>query len=104
MNAANYQIEKLYIKCVVIEPKYFSVFGGLVSSIELTTDYSFNSNSVRPFVGLGAGPFWVPTNTPTSSGPGNNLYSATTFGVTERAGVEVGHFRTAVEVNLVVKV
>ncbi|MFD3003804.1 hypothetical protein ACFS7Z_25840 [Pontibacter toksunensis] len=86
-----------------IHPAYFSGWFDVMSSITLTTDYFFNVNRVRPFVGLGAGAFWVPTNTPTSSSSSSNTYGATSFGVTPRGGIEVGHFRAAVELNLIRK-
>lgn len=69
-----------------------------------TGDYYFNTNKFRPFAGLGVGIYrlasasfeMVDEEEPT-------VESGTKFGAAPRAGFEFGHFRTALEYNLVGK-
>lgn len=77
----------------------------------LTTDYYFNTNSFRPFVGLGAGIHTLAS----ASFDDTDLYSdedleelegidgGTKLGVTPRVGFDYSHFRMAVDYNLVGK-
>ena len=65
-----------------------------------TGDYYFNTNPVRPFAGAGVGIFTVAgasadANGSEAAGGGNK------FGGVIRGGMETGHFRAAVEYNLV---
>jgi outer membrane protein X len=65
------------------------------SSMLITTDYFFNTNRVRPFVGVGIGIFDVPAE----DDPTFAEYK-TKAGFLTRGGFELGRFRSAVELNL----
>jgi outer membrane protein W len=68
-----------------------------------TADYYFNTNHFRPFVGVGAGIF--STAGASFDDSGNYVADVVShkFGGTPRAGFEFGHFRMAVEYNVVAK-
>jgi outer membrane protein W len=62
-----------------------------------TGDYYLNTNSLRPFAGLGVGLFRnASANTASSTDPA----VSTKFGFAPRAGFETGHFRAAIEYNV----
>jgi hypothetical protein len=58
-----------------------------------TGDYYFNTNQLRPFVGVGVGMF------KSDAASSYNEYSSK-VGFTPRAGIEFGHRRLAVEYNV----
>ena len=66
------------------------------SSGIFTTDYYFNTKNVRPFAGIGIGIFDVPAEDDQSS---STLEYKTKAGFISRAGIEVGRFRSALELN-----
>ena len=69
------------------------------SSYLATGDYYFNTNPFRPFAGAGIGVFTVAS---ASNNNGNEAAGAgSKFGGMVRGGFETGHFRAAVEYNLV---
>ena len=71
----------------------------------LTGDYYFSTNKFRPFAGVGAGVFSLAAASVDDSGEEvTAVASSTKFGATPRVGFEFGHFRTAVEYNIVGKV
>jgi outer membrane protein W len=63
-----------------------------------TTDYYFNTNKFRPFLGLGAGVFR--SASANLSGGTDETLNSSHFGFMPRAGFEWGHFRTAIEYDL----
>jgi len=68
----------------------------------ITGDYYFSNNSVRPFLGCGAGAYNITTATGKEEGallP--DLTIATKLGFMFRGGVEWGHLRTGVEYNFI---
>lgn len=67
----------------------------------LTGDYYFNTNKFRPFAGAGAGLFSVASADVNSST--GDVQAGKKFGFTPRAGFEFGHFRAALEYNVVGK-
>jgi outer membrane protein X len=69
----------------------------------LTGDYYFNTNSFRPFAGLGAGIFTLAGGSADINGNTTVVAAANKFGFTPRVGFEAGHFRTALEYNVVGK-
>lgn len=69
----------------------------------LTGDYYFNTNSFRPFAGVGAGLFSTAAASVDVNGNVAEGAAALKFGATPRVGFEFGHFRMAVEYNVVGK-
>jgi outer membrane protein W len=70
-----------------------------------TGDYYFSTNKFRPFAGIGAGVFSLAAASIDDSGEEvSAVASSTRFGAAPRIGFEFGHFRTAVEYNIVGKV
>lgn len=68
----------------------------------ITCDYYFGNNTVRPFLGCGAGAYNITTATGKQDGallP--DLTIATKLGFMGRGGVEWGHVRTGVEYNFI---
>ncbi|MXV52246.1 hypothetical protein GS399_14805 [Pedobacter sp. HMF7647] len=86
-----------------------SVDAKLSGSYLATADYYFTTTTVRPFFGLGAGLFQLVQAQSTTINMGDEYVdldessTATKFGFTPRAGIEAGHFRAAVEYNVVGK-
>jgi hypothetical protein len=72
-----------------------------VGSYQATADYYFNTNKVRPFAGIGVG-FYTHASTYVNST--DEIESKTNFGGTPRVGIEVAHFRAAIEYNFAGKV
>ena len=72
-------------------------------SYVLTGDYYFNNNSFRPFAGLGAGLYTIAAAYGESNGEVVELASTNKFGALSRVGFEAGHFRMAIEYNVVGK-
>lgn len=66
-----------------------------------TGDYYFSTNTVRPFVGAGIGVF---THASADIGSSEDIQGTTKFGFAPRLGVEIAHFRAAVEYNFAGKV
>jgi len=73
------------------------------ASYLLTGDYYLNTNHFRPFVGAGLGIFKTAAASVDSNGDVVEGASAAKFGGTPRVGFEFGHFRMAVEYNVVGK-
>lgn len=73
--------------------------GGInaTSSYLATADYFFKGNKVRPFAGLGLGLY--STGGVGVFGDSYYVSGGNKFGVAPRAGIELGHFRAAVEYN-----
>jgi outer membrane protein W len=65
-----------------------------------TADYFFNTNTFRPFVGVGAGLFSSAGASYDDNGDYVVAASGSKFGAAPRAGFELGHFRMAVEYNI----
>jgi outer membrane protein X len=75
------------------------------ASYLLTGDYYFNTNKFRPFAGLGTGIYKLAgakfdSDVEISE---EDVQTASKFGFAPRIGFELGHFRTAIEYNLVGK-
>lgn len=68
-----------------------------------TGDYYFNTNSFRPFAGVGAGLYTIAAAYGDSNGEVVELAASNKFGAMPRVGFEAGHFRMAVEYNIVGK-
>jgi len=69
-----------------------------------TGDYYFNTNSFRPFAGIGVGLFSnAAVSVDTYNGTAEEVASSNKFGATPRVGFEAGHFRMAIEYNIVGK-
>ena len=86
---------------IVYNPRdpYFSdvdadgwTFSGL-----LTADYYFNDNNIRPFIGLGAGLYYMYNEKENSYLDFNEELIA--FGLVPRVGFNIGQFRIACEYN-----
>lgn len=73
------------------------------SSYLATGDYYFNTNHFRPFVGAGLGIFSTAAASVDTNGDVKEGASAAKFGGAPRVGFEFGHFRMAVEYNVVGK-
>ena len=69
-------------------------------SYALTGDYYFNTNSFRPFAGIGVGLFSSAAASVNSSGDYVEGASGRKLGGFPRVGFEFGHFRAAIEYNL----
>ena len=66
-----------------------------------TADYYFSTNTIRPFAGAGIG---IYTHASTYVNSIDEVTSKTKFGGSPRVGIEVAHFRAAVEYNFAGKV
>ena len=66
------------------------------ASYLLTGDYYFNTNTFRPFAGLGAGLYKMAA----ANFDSEEVQTGSKFGFAPRVGFEVGHFRTAIEYNV----
>ncbi len=66
----------------------------------LTGDYYFNTNTFRPFAGIGAGLFSIAAGYVESNGEVVEVAAGNKFGFTPRLGFEVSHFRMAIEYNM----
>lgn len=69
----------------------------------LTGDYYLNTNHFRPFIGAGVGIFNTAAASVDSNGDVVEGAAASKFGGAPRVGFEFGHFRLAVEYNVVGK-
>ncbi len=70
-----------------------------VSTYQITGDYYFNENKVRPFAGLGLGIYNlgdIEFGTEEA-----NFEIGSKFGFAPRAGILLGHFRLALEYNII---
>ncbi len=65
-----------------------------------TADYYFNTNSFRPFAGVGTGLYRTATADLSTTTTEEDVHSANKFGFAPRVGFEYGHFRTAIEYNV----
>ena len=80
---------------------------GAYSSALLTGNYLFGTGGLRPFLGLGVGPYSIGaggTVVIASNGQPNQnitLVSDTKFGGMVRAGIKAGHFVAAAEFNFI---
>ena len=84
-----------------VSPNY-DFYEDLTSSIGITTDYFINTNRVRPFVGAGINSYSVPTKRNYGFGSSTSS-SVSRFSITTRSGVEIGHLRASLELNLISK-
>lgn len=74
------------------------------SSYLLTGDYYFNTNTFRPFAGLGIGVYRLAAvSFDTGTNSSGEIAADTKFGGAPRVGFEVGHFRMAAEYNVMGK-
>jgi hypothetical protein len=80
---------------------YFSDFDadGWTFSMALTGDYYFTDHFIRPFIGAGAGIYFMQSS-------GENPYipfeeKVVAFGYVPRAGVNIGQFRFSCEYNVI---
>jgi outer membrane protein W len=68
----------------------------------ITCDYYFSNNTIRPFIGAGAGAYSLAQETGKSEGaflPDYTFYQR--FGAMLRGGIEWSHVRAALEYNFV---
>ena len=76
-----------------------------VASYSLNSQYYFNNNNVRPFVGVGFGLFSLAAakfNTASGNDPGlNDVGAETRFGFYPRIGLDAGHFNLVLDYNVV---
>ena len=75
-----------------------------ISSYLLTGEYYFSNSSFRPLAGLGFGAYSMGSIQAGTSDDGveeGKINVGTKFGVAPRVGFEVGHFRMALEYNLI---
>jgi len=84
-----------------------------LGTYQLTGDYYFNTNKIRPFAGLGLGIYNLGTveftADPNESGDGVTINDGTIdygtkFGFAPRVGLLMGHFRIALEYNAIMGV
>ena len=75
-----------------------------VASYTLNSQYYFNNNNVRPFLGVGFGLFSLAAakfNTASGNDPGlNDVGAETRFGFYPRLGLDVGHFNLVLDYNV----
>lgn len=77
---------------------------GVGISFVPTAEYYFANRTVRPFIGGGAGVYnFLSIEASSENGGSFAIPASTKFGGMARAGVEVWHFRAAVEYNFVRK-
>lgn len=77
-------------------------------SYTLNTQYYFNNNYVRPFIGAGLGLFSLAsvkfnTAAPDNSVNANEVEAETRFGFYPRIGIDAGHFNFTIDYNIVPK-
>lgn len=75
-----------------------------VVSYSLNTQYYFNNENVRPFIGAGVGLFSMAAtefNTAGSSPDANDVGAETRFGFYPRIGLDAGHFNLTLDYNFV---
>ena len=75
-----------------------------VASYTLNTQYYFNNNEVRPFVGAGVGLFSLAAakfNTAANDPGADDVGAETRFGFYPRLGVDVGHFNLTLDYNII---
>lgn len=76
-----------------------------VASYTLNSQYYFNNNNVRPFVGVGFGLFSLAAakfNTVSGNDTGlNDVGAETRFGFYPRIGLDAGHFNLVLDYNVV---
>lgn len=82
---------------------YFAGEVKAAASYMATGDYYFNTNNFRPFAGVGVGLFSTAGASVDSNGDVIEGASASKLGGMPRVGFEFGHFRMAVEYNIVGK-
>lgn len=89
---------------------YDNISISAIGSYQLTGDYYFSENKVRPFAGLGIGIYSLGSTDvdlvtdPTSPGFGQQGASydfGSKFGFAPRVGLLMGHFRAALEYNVI---
>lgn len=75
-----------------------------VASYTLNSQYYFNNNNVRPFVGAGVGLYSLAAakfNTATNNDPGlDEVGAETRFGFYPKIGIDAGHFTLTVDYNV----
>lgn len=75
-----------------------------VASYTLNTQYYFNNENVRPFVGAGVGLFSMAAtefNTAGSDPDADEVGAETRFGFYPRIGVDAGHFNLTLDYNFI---
>lgn len=77
-------------------------------SYTLNTQYYFNDNYVRPFIGAGLGLFSLAsvkfnTQSPDNSVNANEVKAETRFGFYPRIGIDAGHFNFTIDYNFIPK-
>lgn len=75
-----------------------------IASYSLNTQYYFNNENVRPFIGAGVGLFSlaaVEFNTATNDPDADEVGAETRFGFYPRIGVDAGHFTLSLDYNFV---
>jgi hypothetical protein len=72
------------------------------ASYAATGDYYFTTSTFRPFAGVVAGIYSV-AGASIENDEAGDVATGKKFGFAPRAGFEVGHFRTAIEYNIVGK-
>jgi len=76
-----------------------------VASYTLNSQYYFNNEDVRPFIGAGVGLFSltaVKFNTAATNDPGlDDVGAETRFGFYPRIGVDIGHFNLTLDYNII---
>lgn len=82
--------------------------GSANASYTLNGQYYFNDNSVRPFIGAGAGLFSLAAGEFNTAANNNNvstnkLDAKTVFGFYPRIGIDAGHFTLTLDYNILPK-
>lgn len=74
-----------------------------IGTYQLTADYYFGTNKVRPFVGAGAGIYTLGTAEVSSAETSfsEDVDFGNKFGFSPRAGLLLGHFRLGLEYNVI---
>lgn len=75
-----------------------------IASYSLNTQYYFNNENVRPFVGAGVGLFTLAAtefNTAANDPNANEVGAETRFGFYPRIGVDAGHFNLTLDYNFI---
>jgi len=100
----------LRIEAAIMARGYVSSDGSTASadvsaaaSYIATSDYYYTNSAFRPFTGVGAGLYRFGSASIGSSGNNVGATAGSKFGTMVRSGFEVGHFRLAVEYNIIGK-
>jgi len=98
----------LRIEAAIMARGYVSNDGSTTSanvsaaaSYVVTSDYYYSHSFFRPFTGVGAGLYRCASANIESSGNNVGTTAGSRFGTMVRSGFELGHFRLAVEYNII---